>query len=104
LHLIDALLQILMRIGDLVLAAIVAVELWLRAALRQIGLPPGAQTAILIAVAVVLIVWALRLLGGLIRVAVVLVVLLVAIHLLWPILGSEAPLTQRPGRSADANQ
>jgi hypothetical protein len=47
---------------------------------------PQLQTIILLAVAVILILGALKLFGGLIRVAVVLVLLLIAIHVLMPIL------------------
>jgi hypothetical protein len=85
-HALDTLLQLLIRIGNLIVAGIVAIELWLRAGLRQFGLPPAMQTAILVVLAVILIVGALRLFGGLIRVAVVIVVLIIAIHILLPVL------------------
>jgi hypothetical protein len=83
---ISTLLQLLIQIGDLILAGIVAVELWLRAQLSLLGLPPAIQTVLLIALAVVLILAALRLFGGLIRVALVLVLLLIIIHVLLPII------------------
>jgi hypothetical protein len=83
---IDALLQLLIQLGALILAGIVAVELWLRTQFALFGLPPTIQTVLLIAMAVVLILVALRLFGGLIRVAVVLLLLLVVIHVLLPII------------------
>jgi hypothetical protein len=83
---VDALLQLLIQIGDLILAGIVAVELWLRGQFALLGLAPPIQTVLLIAIAVVLILAALRLFGGLIRVAVVLVLLLVVIHVLLPVI------------------
>ncbi len=83
---VDALLQLLIQIGDLILAGIVAVELWFRAQFALLGLPPPIQTVLLVAIAAVLILAALRLFGGLIRVAVVLVLLLVVIHVLLPVI------------------
>lgn len=83
---LNTLLQLLIQLGNLIVAAIVAIELWLRAVLGQAGLPPMVQTVILVALAVLLIVGSLRLFGGLIRVAVVLVLLLIAVHIVLPVL------------------
>jgi hypothetical protein len=83
---INSLLQFLIELGDIIVGAIVEVELWLRGQLSELGLPQPLQTAILVVLAIVLIVSALRLFGGLIRVAVVLVLILIAIHILLPIL------------------
>ena len=83
---LQTLLQLLAHLGDLVLAGIVAIEVWLRAQLTQAGVPPPIQTALLIALAVLLILAALRLFGGLIRVAVILILLLIAIHVLLPVI------------------
>jgi hypothetical protein len=85
-HIINNLLQFLIRLGDLIVGVIVTIELWLRAQLMQLGVAPPVQTAILIALAVVLILGSLRLFGGLIRVAVVLILILIAIHILMPVL------------------
>ncbi|WP_428491369.1 hypothetical protein [Rhodopila sp.] len=83
---VHSLLDLLVSLGNIVVAALVTVEVWLRAQLTQLGLPPPIQTAILVAVAVLLIIGALRLFGGLIRVAVVLVLILIAIHIALPVL------------------
>jgi hypothetical protein len=83
---INSLLQLLIQFGDLILAGIVAAELWLRGQLTLLGVPPAIQVVLLVALAVVLILAALRLFGGLIRVAVVLVLLLIVIHALLPII------------------
>ena len=48
---IDSILTLLLQIGDLIVAGIVAIELWLRGQLGQFGLPPGVQTTILVALA-----------------------------------------------------
>ncbi len=83
---INSLLHLLVKIGDLLVAALVAVELWVRAQLATFGLPPAVQTVIMLALAAVLIVGSLRLFGGLIRAIVLLVLILIAIHILLPVL------------------
>jgi hypothetical protein len=85
-HVINTLLQLLISLGNVIVAGIVAIELWLRAELGHFGLPPNVQTIILIALALLLILGSLRLFGGLVRAAVVLVLILIAIHILLPIL------------------
>jgi hypothetical protein len=85
-HAINTLLQLLVHIGDLLVAALVAVELWLRGQLATFGLPPAVQTVIMLALAALLIVGSLRLFGGLIRLIVLLVLVLIAIHILLPVL------------------
>ncbi len=85
-HALDALLQLLNQLGRLLLAAVVAIELWLRTQFTLLGLPPVIQTALMVGVAVMLILAALRLFGGLIRVAVVVLLLLVVIHVVLPIM------------------
>lgn len=85
-HTINSVLALLLQIGDLIVAGIVAIESWLRDQLGQFGLPPGIQTTILVALAALLIVTALKMFGGLIRIALILVLLLIAIHILTPAL------------------
>jgi hypothetical protein len=82
---INTLLQFLVQLGNIIVGAIVTIELWLRGQLTQLGLPRAVQTVILLALAAFLIVGSLRLFGGLIRVAVVLVLLLIAIHIVMPL-------------------
>jgi hypothetical protein len=84
-HVVNSLLQLILWLGNLIVAGIMAIESWLRAQLSQLGVSQPVQTVILLAVAVVLIVAALRLFGGLIRVAVVLVLILIAIHIVMPL-------------------
>lgn len=83
---LNSLLQLVLGLGDLIVSAIVAIELWLRAQLGTMGLSPQIQTAILIVLAVLLILGALRLFGGLVRIAVVLILALIAVHILMPVL------------------
>jgi hypothetical protein len=83
---IDALLQVFRQLANAVAALLTALELWLRGELQRLGVPPTLQTLILLAVAVVLVLGTLRLLGGLVRVVVILILLLLAIHILMPVI------------------
>lgn len=85
-QIVDTLLHYLVQIGRLLMSAVLALELWIRGELSQAGLPPAVQTVLMLAVAALLIIGALRLFGGLIRVGVVLVLLLIAIHIVLPTL------------------
>jgi hypothetical protein len=85
-HAVETLLQLLRQLGNLVVAGIVEIELWLRAQLTQLDVPRPFQTILLVALAMILILAALRLFGGLIRVAVVLILVLIALHILMPVI------------------
>jgi hypothetical protein len=85
-QLLESILGLITLLGGLVLQALVAVETWLRSQLTMLGAPPPVQTAILVAVALILILAAFRLFGGLIRIAVIIVVVLIAIHALMPVI------------------
>jgi hypothetical protein len=83
---INTLLRLLTEFGVAVAAVLTGFELWLREALRNLGVQPQFQTLILVLVAVVLVIGSLRLFGGLIRVAAVLILLLIAIHIVLPVI------------------
>jgi hypothetical protein len=83
---IDTLLKLLTEFGLAVAAILTRLELWLREELQHLGVPHTVQTPILLAVAVLLILGSLRLFGGLIRVAAVLILVLIAIHILMPVI------------------
>jgi hypothetical protein len=83
---IDTLLRLLTQFGLVVAAALAELELWIRGQLQQLGLPHAVQTVLLLAVAAVLVLGAFRLFGGVIRIAVVLILLLVAIHIVMPVI------------------
>jgi hypothetical protein len=85
-HVVRSLLDLLIELGNIIVAALITVELWVRAQLTQLGLPQVIQTVILIAVAAFLIIGSLRLFGGLIRVAIVLVLILIVLHVALPVL------------------
>lgn len=83
---LNSLLELVLSLGNVIVGGIIAIELWLRQQLGMAGVPEMIQTVILIVLAIVLILAALRLFGGLIRVAVVIVLALIAIHILMPVL------------------
>ena len=83
---ISTLLQLLTTFGLAVAAILSGFEMWLRGALKHAGVQPPFQTVILLTVAVLLVVGSLRLFGGLIRVAAVLILLLIAIHIVLPVI------------------
>jgi hypothetical protein len=85
-NIVRRLLDLLIALGNIIVAALITIEVWLRARLTQFGLPPVIQTVILIAVAALLVIGSLRLFGGLIRIALVLVLILIAIHVALPVL------------------
>jgi hypothetical protein len=81
---IDSALGLLMQFGLAVAAVLTGLEAWLREELQRLGAPHDVQTLILLAVAALLVLGSLRLFGGLIRVAAVLVLVLIAIDLVVP--------------------
>jgi hypothetical protein len=83
---IASLLQVLKQLAVALASILTELEVLLRNELQHLGVPPNLQTVILIAVAVLLILGALRLFGGVIRIAIVLILLLVAIHIVLPVM------------------
>jgi hypothetical protein len=82
---INTLLDLLKQFAMAVAAILTSLELWLRAELQALGVPHTVQTLVLLVVAAILVLGSLRLFGGLIRVAVVLILLLIAIHIVMPV-------------------
>jgi Flp pilus assembly protein TadB len=85
-HLPDWLLQTFVQFGEEVGSALFAVEGSLRYQLTQIGLPHRVQTFILLTTAAFLVVWSVRLFGGVIRMAAVSILLLLGIQIIRPLL------------------
>ena len=83
---INSLLQLLIQIGDVLFNVLITIETWVRGQLAGLGLSSQIQTVIMIVVAVLLIVGSLRLFGGLLRIALVLILVLIAIHIILPVL------------------
>jgi hypothetical protein len=83
---IEMLLGLLTQFGLAVAATLTELELWIRSQLLEFGLSHAVQTVLLIGVAALLALGALRLFGGVIRIGVVLILLLVAIHIVMPVI------------------
>jgi hypothetical protein len=82
---INALLALFASAADAVLAGLAAVEQWLRTQLTGLGVEPRIQTAIMVAVAIVLLLLVLRVFGGVIRVVLVVFLILLALHVVLPL-------------------
>jgi hypothetical protein len=83
---ITELLALIRSLVDLILGGLAAIETWLRGQLAGLGVAGPIQTIILLAVALLLIVAALRLFGGVLRAIVVIFLILLALHALMPVL------------------
>ena len=82
---INSLLLLFRSAANTVLAGLTAVEQWLRVQLTGLGIAPAIQTAIMLAVAVLLILLVLRVFGGVIRVLLVVFLILLALHVVLPL-------------------
>jgi hypothetical protein len=83
---VNSLLQLLIQLGELAVSGLKAIELWVRGQLTTLGVPAELQTVLMLALAALLILAVVRMFGGLIRIMVVLVLLLVAASVLLPVL------------------
>jgi len=81
---VNGLLNLLVGLLDLVLRWLGQLEFWLRAQLRDLGVAPPLQTIVLIIVAVLFLLAALRMLGGVIRLLVLIFLVLLIVHILAP--------------------
>jgi hypothetical protein len=85
---VNSLLHLFAQLADIVLGALTAIEAWLRGALQQAGIAGPLQTAILVAVAVILLIAVLRAFGGVLRVLLMLFLILLAAHAVLPAIHS----------------
>ena len=82
---LNSLLLLFHAAVNAVLAGLAAVEQWLRIQLTGLGVAPSLQTAVMLAVAVLLIVLVLRVFGGVIRVLLIVFLVLWALHVVLPL-------------------
>ena len=87
-HAIDLLVSLITGLFALIVAGIAAIEHVLRAALAPIGIGTEGQNIILLVAAVALIIGAIRLFGGIFALLVTIVLLLLMLHILLPSLGA----------------
>ncbi len=83
---VDNFLQVIIRLGQAMALAIVTAEAWVREQLGILGIEPHLQTIILVILAMLMVLTAVRLAGGIIRVAMLALLLLVLLDLLLPVL------------------
>ncbi len=84
-HAATMVLHLILTIINLVFAAFGTIELWLRHLLAQLGIGGQVATAILILVAIVFFVGAIRLLGGVLQALVIVFLILFALQVLFTI-------------------
>ena len=83
-HAIDLILGLLSTLFHLIIAAIAIIEGVLRDVLAPMALGHGAENAILLVFAVLLIVAAIRIFGGLFALLLSVVLVLMVLHILLP--------------------
>lgn len=83
-QIVNAFLNLLVGLLDLVLTGLAALENWLRMELTALGVSAQLQPIILIAVAVLFLLLALRVMGGVIRLIVLVFLVLLILHILVP--------------------
>ncbi len=88
-HAINFVVSVILTLAQLVLEAIGIADAFLAALMTSVGLPPNLQIVVLIVVAVMLIVFAIRALGGVFAFLIIVLLLLLIVHRLVP--GMQVP-------------
>jgi hypothetical protein len=83
-QIVNAFLNLVVGLLDLILNGLGALESWLRVQLTAMGVGADIQPIILIVVAVLFLLVALRLMGGIIRLIVLVFLVLLILHILVP--------------------
>ena len=85
-NLLETALRLLADLGGTVVGALVDIELWIRDILTAAGVPHGSQTSIVLGLAVFLFLITVRLVGGVIRTTILLILLTIMIQIVVPLL------------------
>ena len=88
---IDFVLTLILRLVGVVMAVIILIENALRHLLEQAGIHGQTQSAVLVVAAILVIVGALRLLGGIFGLLITVLLILMILNLLMP--GFHVPMT-----------
>ncbi len=83
-HAIDLVLNLILTLFHLIVAAIAAVEAVLRDALAPTGIGTTGENIVLLVVAAALIIGAVRLFGGIFALLISIVLILLILHILVP--------------------
>jgi hypothetical protein len=89
---LDFLYTLIVGLLGIIMAAVATVETFLRDAMTQAGVGAQAQGVVLIAAAVLLILAAYRLFGGILGILITVFLLLLVAHVLVPGLDFQAPV------------
>ena len=81
---LDTLLEVFLLSCQTIGAVLTELNLWMRGELRQFGMPHALLTAFPLTITILLVLGALRSLGGFVRVLVVLFLLAAAYHIALP--------------------
>ncbi len=84
---IDLVLGLILGLFHVILTAIASIERVLRATLIPMGIGVEGQNIVLLVVALVLIIGAIRFLGGIFAILITIVLVLLALHVLLPAIG-----------------
>ena len=87
---IDFLTSLIFGLFHLIILGIASVEGVLRATLIPMGVGPIGQNVVLVAVALVLVLGAIRFFGGIFAILIIVVLALLMLHILLPDLGMRA--------------
>ncbi|TLU74237.1 hypothetical protein [Lichenicoccus roseus] len=89
-HAINLILGLILALFHLAIAAIAVIEGVLRSVLTPMGLGHGAENAIMLVFAVLLVVAAIRLFGRILTLLLIVVLALTVLHILLPGIGRSA--------------
>jgi hypothetical protein len=93
-HAIDLLVVMILALAGLVMGAIGFLDGLLAAAMQAVGIPDNAQTVLLAVAAIALIVFAVRALGRVFATLIIVLLVLVLVHKIFP--GMQVPQGQTP--------
>lgn len=83
-RLVDDLVRLIVRLGEMMLSGVGTAAVSLREQMTELGIPAQVQTIVLVLLAVAIVLLAVRLLGGVLRLAVIVVLVILAIQLTLP--------------------
>ena len=87
---IDLVLSLILGLFHLIVLGIASIEGVLRATLVPMGIGPAGQNLVLVLVALVLIIGAIRFFGGIFAILITVMLVLLMLHILLPALGVRA--------------
>lgn len=99
---LDTVVNLFLRGLDLLLGVFAAIEATLRGAMAGAGVPPGAQTIILVLAALALFVLGFKVLSGFLRILLILFLALLVVQFLGPLGGGKPRRAELPMTTVSA--